>query len=299
MSARQPHGPPRAAYVAWAAICIVWGTTYLAIKVALESVPPFLIGGARYLIAGGVLVGWLVARGQRMPPLRAWPPFMVLGFLMLLLGNGGVVWAEQYVPSGLTAVVLATTPFWMVWIDSWFAGGERVTSRHGLGLVVGFSGILVLVGPEVLLHGGGLSWSFLAGVLALQVACVGWSIGSLYGKRHTGGVSPITTAAMQMLWGGIWMTLAGTLLGEWPQVHVTVRSTVAVLYLAFVGGLAGFGAYIYALAHLPVSFVSLYSYVNPVIAVALGSLVLGEPFNLRIGVAIAIILLGMAIVPRR
>ena len=298
MSARL-HAAPRMAYLAWGAICIIWGTTYLAIKVALESVPPFLIGGIRYLIAGSLLVGWLIARGQRMPPPRAWPPFMVLGFLMLLLGNGGVVWAEQHVPSGLAAVVLATTPFWMAWIDSLFPGGERVTARHGLGLVVGFCGILVLVGPDVLLHGGGLSWSFLAGILALQIACVGWSIGSSYGKRHSGGVPPITTAAMQMLWGGIWLTLAGTLLGEWSQVQFTVRSTSAVLYLAFFGGLAGFGAYIYALAHLPVSFVSLYSYVNPIIAVALGSLVLGEPFNLRIAAAIAIILAGMAIVPRR
>ncbi|MBL8144539.1 MAG: EamA family transporter [Acidobacteria bacterium] len=281
------------------AICVIWGTTYLAIKIALETMPPLLIGGIRYLIAGSVLIAWLRLRGERLPPLTQWRPFIVLGFLMLMLGNGGVVWAEQYVPSGLTAVILATTPFWMVGIESLFPGGDRVTLRHGIGLSVAFLGILVLVGPDILLHGGGLSWRFLAGVLALQVACAGWSVGSSYGKRLQGGVPPMTTAALQMLWGGIWMTLGATVAGEWSALHFTARSASAVLYLAFVGGLAGFGAYIYALAHLPVSLVSLYAYVNPIIAVALGSLVLGEPFNLRIALAIAIILTGMTIVPNR
>jgi len=289
---------PRAAYIAWLTICIVWGTTYLAIKIALETIPPLLIGGIRYLIAGTLLITWLRLRGERLPAIREWGPFVVLGFLMLLLGNGGVVWAEQFVPSGLTAVLLATTPFWMAGVEALFADGDRVTPRHGLGLLVGFVGILVLIGPEVMPEHGGFGWEFLGGVLALQIACAGWSAGSAYSKRLKGGVSPMTTAALQMLWGGVWMTAAAGVLGEWPDLHFTMRSAAALSYLVLFGGLLGFGAYIYAIAHLPVTLVSLYAYVNPIIAVILGTLVLGEPFTLRIAVATAIILAGMAIVPR-
>jgi drug/metabolite transporter (DMT)-like permease len=287
--------PPRAAYLAWAAICVVWGTTYLAIKVALESVPPMLVGGIRYLLAAPLLIVFLRARGDRLPGRRTWPTYAVLGFLMLGVGNGGVVWAELHVPSGLAAVVIATTPFWMVVVDSCFPGGDRLTPRHWAGLLIGFGGIVMLVWPD-LASGGSAGRSLLLGIAALQLACLGWSVGSSYGKRHGTHAPPLHSAAMQMLTGGLWLTLMGSALGEWGQLAPTWRSVSAVVYLALVGGLAGFGAYIYALAHLPVSFVSLYAYVNPVIAVALGSLVLGEPFTVRMAIAIAVILSGTAIV---
>ena len=294
-SASRSPADLRRAYVAWVAICVIWGTTYLAIKVALDSVPPFLMGGLRYLLAGGLLAGWQIARGSRMPARASWPSFAALGALMLGLGNGGVVVAEQWVPSGLAAVVIATTPFWMVGVEAMLPGGERLRATHALGLAIGFLGILVLVGPEIA-RGTGGGWRVAAGFLALQISCAGWSVGSAYGRRRTGHVAPVPAAALQMLFGGALMLAAGTLLGEWPRLRVTPAGAGAVLYLALAGALAGFVAYLYALRHLPVSFVSLYAYVNPVIAVALGTLLLGEPFHLRMAAGAVAVLAGMAVV---
>lgn len=283
------------AYFAWAAICVIWGTTYLAIKVALEGVPPMLVGGIRYMLAGPALILFLRMRGERLPDRSTWPTYAVIGFLMLAVGNGCVVWAETHVPSGLAAVIIATTPFWMVAVDSFLPGSDKLGVQHVAGLLIGFAGIVMLVWPD-LVAGGQAGRELLLGVGALQLACLGWSLGSTYGKRHGKNVSPLHGAAMQMMAGGIWMILGGTLAGEWSAFTPTWRSMSAVLYLAAFGGLAGFAAYIYALAHLPVSFVSLYAYINPVIAVALGTLVLGEPFTPRMLVAIAIILSGTAVV---
>ena len=294
-SASRSPADLRRAYVAWVAICVIWGTTYLAIKVALDSVPPFLMGGLRYLLAGGLLAGWQIARGSRMPARASWPSFAALGALMLGLGNGGVVVAEQWVPSGLAAVVIATTPFWMVGVEAMLPGGERLRATHALGLAIGFLGILVLVGPEIA-RGTGGGWRVAAGFLALQISCAGWSVGSAYGRRRTGHVAPVPAAALQMLFGGALMLAAGTLLGEWPRLRVTPAGAGALLYLALAGALAGFVAYLYALRHLPVSFVSLYAYVNPVIAVALGTLLLGEPFHLRMAAGAVAVLAGMAVV---
>jgi drug/metabolite transporter (DMT)-like permease len=213
---------------------------------------------------------------------------------MFGLGNGGVVWAELWVPSGLAAVVIATTPFWMVGVETMLQGGERFTRRHIVGLLLGFGGILLLVGPG--LFGGSEGLRLLGGVIALQVACAGWAAGSAYGKRLGMTVTPGMSAAMQMWWGGLIMLVAGTSIGEWRAFHVTTTTGTAVAYLTLAGSIAGFGAYVYALAYLPVSIVSLYAYVNPVIAVALGTLLLGEPFGLRMAIAVVIILSGLAIV---
>lgn len=277
-------------------MCVIWGTTYLAIKIALEGIPPLLIGGIRYVMAGLTLVAWVVLRGGRLPPRSLWPQLAVTGGLLLGLGNGGVLVAEQWVPSGMAAVVIATTPFWMVGVEALHAGGLRPTGRQILGLLVGFVGILVLVWPDLTGdHAGG--WRFGVGLVALQVACAAWSVGSSISRRipQTGGL-PLPTTALQMLFGGVWMLAAGTLIGEWRTAAFPMRSMLAVLYLAYIGGLAGFVAYMYALSRLSVSFVSLYTYINPVIAVALGTLFLGERFDSRMAAAVAVVLAGMALV---
>src|SRR5437773_11539887 len=154
--------------LAWVFVCLVWGTTYLAIRIALETVPPLLMGGLRFLVAGALLITVLKVRGVRMPAAGAWPALVILGILLLGFGNGGVVWAEQTVPSGLTAVLVAMSPFWMVGIDALMPDGEAITLRRVLGLVVGFSGIVMLVWPEIRFDrtGGG----FLGGVIAAQSA---------------------------------------------------------------------------------------------------------------------------------
>jgi drug/metabolite transporter (DMT)-like permease len=304
----------RLAYFAWAAVCLIWGTTYLGIRVSLESIPPALMGGLRWLLAGSLLTAYLVARGRPLPPPSQWGSIALLGFLMLGLGNGGVVFAEQWVPSGLAAVIVATSPFWMATVEAFLPDGERLRRSVVVGLVIGFSGILLLVWPDLTL-GSANSRGFLAGIVALQVASIGWSIGSSYSKRHgrrvnaasalgRRGVASVSdgmnevlgTTAYQMLAGGLIMTAAGTLAGEWSQLFFTTRTTVAMLYMATIGALGGFVAYTYALRHLPVSFVSLYAYINPVIAVALGVLILHEPFTWRMAIAAALVFSGVAVV---
>jgi drug/metabolite transporter (DMT)-like permease len=249
----------------------------------------------RWLAAGSVLAIYLAARGESLPPRSRWGGVALMGFLLLVVGNGGVAYAEQWVPSGLAAVLVATSPFWMAGVEACIPSGERFTTRTLIGLLVGFGGILVLVWPELGL-GTADSRRFLIGVVALQIASFGWALGSAYSRRNTRNDHLLGTTALQMLAGGAMLLVGGTLQGEWSQLAFNTRTTTALLYLATIGAIGGFVAYTYALRHLPVSFVSLYAYINPIIAVALGVLLLGEPFNLRIAAAAALVLAGVAIV---
>jgi drug/metabolite transporter (DMT)-like permease len=285
----------RKAWFAWAVVCLVWGTTYLAIKVALETIPPFLMGGIRYLIGGLILSLWLIVRRQGLPPAREWGRLALLGFLMISLGNGGVVWAEQYLASGLTAVVIATSPFWMVAIDALLPGADRLGLRQWGGLFIGFCGIVLLMWPELSL-GGATGRATVFGILAIQIACAGWAVSSAYTRRHALSRNVLGVAAVQMFFGGLFMTLAGTLMGEWPHLAFSSRTLAALVYLTLAGSVTAFAAYSYALRHLPIATVSLYTYVNPVIAVALGTLLLGEPFRISMLTAAAIIVVGMLVV---
>jgi drug/metabolite transporter (DMT)-like permease len=289
----------RRAYLAWIAVCLIWGTTYLAIRISLETIPPLLMAAIRWIIAGSVLLAILKIRGERLPGPRAWPSLAVLGVLLLGFGNGAVVWAEQTVPSGLTSVLVATSPFWMVGIDAVMPGGARLTIKHVAGLVIGFGGIVTLVWPEIHARDAG-GRAFLGGVIAAQVACVGWAIGSSYaryrGRGHARDENVLATAAFEMLFGGIVLLAAGLGLHETAQLVFTPRTTTALVYLIVFGAIGGFTAYAYALKHLPVATVSLYAYINPIIAVVLGTIVLSEPLNARMAIAAAVVLVGMALV---
>jgi drug/metabolite transporter (DMT)-like permease len=285
------------AYLAWATICLVWGTTYVAIKIALETIPPFVMGGLRYASAGALLAAIAVATRQPLPQRTAWRHHLISGTLLLGLGNGGVILAEQWVASGLAAVVVAATPFWMVGIEALLPGGDKLTRRAVAGLLIGFSGIVLLVWPD--LGSGATGRAVWAGLAALQVASIGWALGSAYSRRHASAGHALGGAAMQMLFGGLVMMTAGTLLGEWTTLTFTRQTALALAYLSIAGSLVGFAAYIYALTHLPTAFVSLYAYVNPIVAVVLGWLVLGEPLGWRLAAAIAIILGAMGIVSVR
>lgn len=283
----------RKAHAAWIIVCLAWGTTYLAIRISLETIPPLLMAGLRYAVAGSVLIAVFKARGEKLPSRRTWPALSVLGILLLGFGNGGVVWAEQTVPSGLTAVLVAVVPFWMAGIEALRRDGEALTLRRLVGFLVGFCGIVLLVWPE--LQGGG-GRGFLSGVVATQVACAGWALGSAYARRRGRHENVLATAAFEMLFGGIALVLAGLMLREGPALSFNARTAGAFAYLVVVGAIVGFSAYVYALKHLPVSFVSLYAYVNPVIAVILGTLILKEPFGIRMAVAAAVVLAGMTLV---
>jgi drug/metabolite transporter (DMT)-like permease len=288
--------PNKKAYAAWLAVCVLWGTTYLAIAIAIETIPPLFMAGFRYVLAGALLLAVLKVRGERMPPPGSWGRLAMLGVLLLGLGNGGLVWAEQTIPSGFAALLVAMTPFWMVGIDALMPDGESLTRRRVLGLIVGFVGIAMLVLPEIEVRRGGRG--FLEGVVAAEIACVGWALGSNYARRRGHEENVIVAAAFEMLFGGLFLVAGGSLRQEWRVLAVTARTFTAWAYLVLFGGIAGFSAYAYALKHLPLSTVSLYAYVNPIIAVALGTFVLGEPFSPRIAMAAAVVLVGMWMVRR-
>jgi drug/metabolite transporter (DMT)-like permease len=282
------------ALLAWIAVCLVWGTTYLAIRVALESVPVALLAGLRWTAAGILLAAVLKISGQAMPGPRTWPGLALLGFLMSVVGNGLVVWAEQYVASGLAAVVVAMVPFWTVALEAMLPRGERLGGRTLLGLTLGFAGIVVLVWPELTTSGAGNR--FVLGIIALQVACLGWALGTSFTKRFETGLNPLASSAVQMVFGGLMLMAIGTATGEWSRLAFTPRTASAMIYLVLFGSIVGYSAYVYALRHLPVATVSLYAYVNPIIAVVLGSLLLSEPFDARVIIAAAMVLSGIAIV---
>ncbi len=284
---------PRA-LAAWIAVCVVWGTTYLAIRIALETVPPGLLAGLRWTAAGALLALAVRLAGRRLPPPQAWPTLALAGFLMTVMGNGLVVWAEQHVSSGLAAVMVAMVPIWSVIIEAVRGRGERVTTQVAVGLLMGFGGIVVLVWPEVQPGGGGRL--FVIGMVALQLACAGWALGSSATKHQDSGADPVATSALQMLFGGLILVVIGTAAGEWSHLHVTPRTLSALVYLVLIGSIVGYTCYVYALTHLPISLVSLYAYVNPIIAVILGALLLGEPFTLRVLAASGLVLAGIAVV---
>jgi len=281
----------RRAYLAWLAVCLIWGTTYIGIRITLETIPPFLMAAVRWIVAGSLILAILKARGVPLPSRSSWGELAVLGFLLLGIGNGAVVWAEQTVSSGLTAVLVSLSPFWMVGIEALISDGERLTARRILGLSVGLAGIVVLVWPEI-----GIGPGFIAGVVSTQLACAGWALGSSYSRRHHRDENVLATAAFEMLFGGLMLAAVSLARHEWAVATFNPRTTGALAYLVFVGALGGFSAYAYALKHLPVATVSLYAYVNPVIAVILGTLVLKEPFSPRMAAAAAIVLAGMALV---
>ena len=283
------------AYLAWIAVCVLWGTTYLAIRIGLETIPPALLGGLRYTAAAILLAAILARRGERMPSSSQWPGLALVGLLTICVGNGGVIWAEQWVPSGIAAVTVATVPFWMIAVEALAPRGDRVSMWLVVGLLIGFGGILLLVWPDVT-AGGAPGHQFLIGVAALQTACVGWAAGSALSRRHAREANVLSAAAMQMAFGGIFMLIAGTLRGEWSRLAFTPRTLAAEIYLTLVGSIVGYSAYTYALKHLPTATVSLYAYVNPIIAIVLGALLLGEPFGPRVVFASLLVLGGSALV---
>lgn len=291
------------AYLAFITVCLVWGTTYLAITVALETVPVLLVAGLRWMTAGLMMSMLMLASGRGLPGPALWGPLLLLGFLMNVLGNGLVVYAQQYVASGLTAVLIATTPFWQALIERLLPNGDRFSARALFGLGLGFSGIVILVWPEMTAaegtdgaEGMARSAKFVLGVIAIQLACVGWVIGTSYAKRHELGDNPFRSTALQMVFSGTMLLTAATVNGDWERLSFTPRTIAAMAYLSIAGSLLAYSAYIYAIQHLPLQLVSLYAYINPIIAVTLGTLLLSEPFSTRVAVSAGLVLAGTWIV---
>ena len=278
---------------AFAAIYLVWGSTYLAIRVAVETLPPFLSAGARFLVAGGLLFALLAARGITKPSFLEWRNTVVTGALLLVGGNGLVMWAERNMASGLTALIVALAPVWFALLEWLRPGGTRPRLKTVIGIVIGFSGVLLLVTGRGAGTGEvGQVWS----ALALIIAGISWAGGSLFSKYTPHVKSPWMNAAAQMICGGLGLLLVGVLIGEpwrteWSQI--SGRSLAALAYLVVFGSWIGFSAYVWLLKVTTPSRVSTYAYVNPVIAVFLGWALLDEPVTARMLWGALVIIAGV------
>ena len=284
--------------VAFAAIYLIWGSTYLAIRFAVETLPPFLMLFARFFTAGVLMYVFLRLRGEPRPTAREWAGAAIVGGLLLLGGTGAVGWAEQWIPSGLAALIVAIVPVWMVVLDWVGPEKRRPTGAVIAGLVLGLVGVAVLVGP-VELSGGGRMQFIGSAVVVFGTLC--WATGSVYGTRLPHPSSPWMSAALQMTAGGVLLMAFGTAMGEWARVdpgQVSPRSLGALAYLVVFGSLIAFVAYVFLLRYEAPARVGSYAYVNPVVAVFLGWALAAEPVTVRTIVAAAIILTGVVLIVR-
>jgi drug/metabolite transporter (DMT)-like permease len=282
--------------LAMAIVYIVWGSTYLGIRFAVETIPPFMMAGMRQFTAGVLLYAWLRHRGAARPEKIHWRSAVIIGGLMLLLGNGCVAWAERVVPSGLTALLIATTPVWMVLLEWLWHGGARPGGRMVFGLVLGFAGAGLLVSPGQ--FGGGTHvdpW----GGLALFVATVGWAVGTMYSRRAKLPASALLGAAMEMAAGGALLLGASAVFGEWRGFAwsaVSTRSWVAMVFLTVFGSMLAYTAYMWLIQVSTPARVSTNAFVNPIVAVVLGWWLAGEPITARIVTAAVIIVVAVVLI---
>jgi drug/metabolite transporter (DMT)-like permease len=282
-----------AIWVALGAVYVIWGTTYLAIRVVNQTLPPLLAAAVRFLVAGSLLYAWSVRRGDAegdRPTREHWRSAALVGLLLVFGGNGAVVWAERTIASGLTALIIALVPLWMALLDRLLFGG-RLRPRAALGLVAGFAGAALLLGVNA---AGDVH---LAGMLVAVGASVSWATGSLVSRTAHLPRRPLVGVGMQMLVGGTALALAGVLAGELGGIHVerfSRASVLALAYLIVVGSWIGFTAYLWLLRVARTSLVSTYAYVNPVVAVFLGWLILDEHVGLRTVLAGGIVLASVA-----
>lgn len=289
--------PSRTALLlAFAAIYLIWGSTYLGIRVAVQTMPPFLMAGMRFAVAGVLIFGFLRFRGAAWPTVKQWRDQLVIGIFILLGGNAVVSWAEQRTPSGITSLILGSSPLVMVLLEWIRPGGRKPTVSLIVGVAVGILGIVLLLGPDAIPEGYRPP---AADIIALFVASTSWWIGSLYGKHVNTGTPLLMAAAMQMLAGSMCMLLTGFILGEGSALHfssISLHSWLAFSYLVVAGSIVAFPVYVWLLEHSTPAKVSTYAYVNPVVAVFLGWAVIGEPLNFRIILAASVIIGAVAII---
>lgn len=282
--------------LAFAAIYVIWGSTYLGIRVAVQSIPPFLMSCGRFSIAGILIFALLKARGAAWPSAAQWRDQSIVGVFLLLGGNGLVSWSEQKVPSGITSLILGAAPVIVVFFDWLRPGGRKPTVGVVVGVIVGVIGIALLVGPGALPSN---TQPPIGSMLTLLFSSICWWIGSFYSKHARSGTPLLQASSMQMISGSIATLLTGLMLGEGGALHlgtVTPASWWAFAYLVVAGSIIAFPVYVWLLGHSTPAKVSTFAYVNPVIAVFLGWLILSEPLSLRILAAAAVIIGAVAII---
>jgi drug/metabolite transporter (DMT)-like permease len=279
-------------WIALIALYIVWGSTYLAIRFAVLTIPPFLSAGLRFLISGMILLAWRLSAGDPAPTRKQWLSTSIVGVALLLGGNGLVSWAEQRVPSGIAALMVSTSPMWLVLFEAVRRNGIKPGWRGIMGILIGFAGVFLLIGPAEFGSVVGTQFDTL-GTIALLFAALLWSIGSIYSKTTDMPKSSLMSTGMEMLTGSVALLIVSIALGElhaFSLASVSINSWLGLAYLILIGSLVGFVSYGWLLQNAPISLVSTYAYVNPVVAVFLGSWFAGESLTPRILVAAAIII---------
>jgi drug/metabolite transporter (DMT)-like permease len=279
---------------------IAWGTTYLAIRIAVETIPPFFMTGTRFLVAGLVLFIWRRLAGDPAPTRIQWRSAILIGSLLLVGGIGGVSLAEKYVPSGIAALIVAATPLWVALIDAVLPGGDHPTRRSMFGILLGIAGIFILVDPGK--TAGRQAGYSLLGIALILLATFLWSLGSIYSHKAQLPSSPLLGTGMELLAGAAGSYLIGLLLGETRQLHfaaISLQSLAGLGYLILVGSLVGFVCYTWLLRVAPTPLVVTYAYVNPLVAVFLGSMLAGEALTPRVLVAAPLILAAVGLIHMR
>jgi drug/metabolite transporter (DMT)-like permease len=289
----QPPPSQMKLLAAFASVYFIWGSTYLGIRVAIETIPPLLMAGIRFIVAGSLLYLWGVIRGHERPTFAHWKSTAIIGLMLLLVGNGGLSWSEQLIPSGVAALLVAVSPLWFILLE-WMQGGIKPTAGVFLGLFLGTFGIVVLIDPANLV--GGLSVN-IVGALVLLGSSICWAVGSLYSRRAKLPSSPAFSNGMEMLIGGVGLLIVSGVIGEWSSFHpanITTRSLFAVGYLIVFGSIIGFSSYVWLLRATTPARASTYAYVNPIVAVIIGWLVAGETMSGRVLIAAALIIAAVA-----
>lgn len=291
--------PSKALVVAaFAAIYIIWGSTYLGILFAIKTIPPFFMAGVRFSIVGLLLLGWCLLKKEKMPSMASVLKIALSGILMLLLGNGSVTWVEQYLPSSLAAIVVATMPLWLVLLDKRNWGFYFSNKMIIIGLVTGFAGVVLLIAD-------GSAANFFQdkrksiSLLILLAGTISWTIGSLYSKYKQMEGSTLMKVSIQMLAAGMASLLAGVVANEqkgFALAQVSHSSVMAMLYLIFIGSLVGYVSFMWLLSVRPASLVGTYAYVNPVVAVFLGWAIAGETITQQQMIGLGVIILGLMLV---
>ncbi|HEY7750736.1 MAG TPA: EamA family transporter [Ignavibacteriaceae bacterium] len=283
------------AYVAWIAICIIWGTTYLAIKVGVTELPPMLFAGIRWIVAGFILIILLNLSGKTLPRFKDLKHIAIVGISLIGIGNGLVVVAEQWISSGLAALLLSTLPFWMVASESILAKGPKVNIYIAAGLIAGTIGVMILFSRDLDIF---VDVNLLIGVICLMAAEIAWALGSIYSKYVKVNVHPLMNASFQMLIAGILQTALGFILGEFSEFYMNMNGLLSMAYLILFGSIIGYPAYIYAIEHLPLSLVSTYAYINPIIALILGWYILDEVLTIYVLISAVLIIFGVILVKK-
>jgi drug/metabolite transporter (DMT)-like permease len=280
---------------ALATLYLVWGSTYLAIRIAIHTIPPLLMASTRFAIAGALLYAWSVRRGDTKgdrPGRRQWIATAIVGALLLAGGNGGVSWGEQFVPTGVAALLVASVPIWMV-VFAHFSGDERITWPVGVGLLIGIGGVALLVQPS------GAGTDHLLGSLVILGAALSWAAGSVYARRAPLPGRPLVSTGMEMIAGSVALLVLGVATGELRKVHleqVSWQSLVGLGYLVVFGSLLAFSAYVWLLRHTRTAVAGTYAFVNPAVAVLLGASFVGEVITPRILIGGSVIILAVVLV---